>query len=101
MSNTKKRRTFTKSFKLDVITQSEHCGKITELAADLGLRPALIYRWRAEFKGDPQRSFPGNGVEQQTPAEEKIVRLQGELADVKIQRDILKKAMGIFAGPNT
>ncbi|MCW9709267.1 transposase [Fodinibius salsisoli] len=97
MSNKQTRRSFSKEFKLDVIEQSEHCEKITELAADLGLRPALIYRWRAEFKADPQRSFPGNGVEQQTPQEKKIARLQRELAEVKTQRDILKKAMGIFA----
>src|SRR5699024_504046 len=91
------RRTLAKEFKLDVINQSEHCDKITELAADLGLRPALIYRWRAEFKTDPQRSFPGNGVEKQTPEEEKIAKLQRELTNVKMQRDILKKAMGILA----
>lgn len=97
MSNTNKRRTFTKEFKLDVINQSERCNKITELAADLGLRPALIYRWRTEFKGDPQRSFPGNGVQKQTPQENQLSELQCELADVKMQRDILKKAMGIFA----
>lgn len=97
MSNKQTRRSFSKEFKLDVIEQSEHCEKITELAADLGLRPALIYRWRAEFKADPQRSFPGNGVEKQTPQEKKIARLQRELAEVKTQRDILKKAMGIFA----
>jgi transposase len=97
MSNSKTRRTFTKEFKLDVINQSEHCDKITELAADLGLRPELIYRWRSEFKTDPQRSFPGNGVEKQTPEEKKVARLRRELQDVKTQRDILKKAMGIFA----
>jgi hypothetical protein len=35
-------------------------------------------------------------VEKQTPQEKKIARLQGKLQDVKTQRDILKKAMGIF-----
>jgi transposase len=100
MSNTKKRRTFTKEFKLDVINQSEHCAKITELAADLGLRPALIYRWRAELKADPQRSFPGNGIEKKTSGEKQLSELQRKLADVKMQRDILKKAMGIFTDRN-
>src|SRR5699024_9698799 len=97
MSNKQTRSSFTKEFKLDVINQSEHCDKITDLAADLGLRPELIYRWRSEFKADPERSFPGNGVEKQTAEEKKITALQRELADIKMQRDILKKAMGIFA----
>jgi transposase len=97
----KSRRTFTKQFKQDVVQQSEHCEKITALAADLGLRPELIYRWRSEFRANPQRSFPGRGIPKQTPEEEQIARLKAELADVRMQRDILKKAMGIFTDPNT
>lgn len=97
MSNKQTRRTFTTEFKLDVVTRSETCDNIAELASDLGLHPQLVYRWRAEHKADPARSFPGNGVEKQTPQEKKIARLQRDLQDVKNQRDILKKAMGIFA----
>jgi transposase len=96
MSNKQTRRTFTTEFKLDVVNQSETCDNIAELANDLGLHPQLVYRWRAEHKDDPARSFPGNGVEKQTPDEEKIAQLQGELDDMRIQRDILKKAKGIF-----
>jgi transposase len=96
MSKKQTRRTFTTEFKLDVVNQSETCDNIAELATDLGLHPQLVYRWRAEHKADPRRSFPGNGVEKQTPQEKKIARLQGKLQDVKTQRDILKKAMGIF-----
>ncbi|NGP88129.1 transposase [Fodinibius halophilus] len=47
--STTNRRTFTKQFKQDVVQQSQHCDTITELAADLGLRPELIYRWRSEL----------------------------------------------------
>jgi transposase len=96
MSKKQTRRTFTKEFKIDVVNQSDACDNIADLAHDLGLHPQLVYSWRREFKSDPARSFPGNGVEKQTPQEKKIARLQRELQDVKTQRDILKKAMGIF-----
>jgi len=96
----KSRRTFTKQFKQDVVRQSEHCEKITELAADLGLRPELIYRWRAELRTNPNRSFPGCGNPNRTPEEEQIAQLKNEVADLRMQRDILKKAMGIFTDPN-
>ena len=97
---TKQRRTFTKQFKQDVVQQSEHCEKITQLAADLGLRPELIYRWRAELRDHPKRSFPGRGIPNQTPEEKKIARLEARVADLQMQRDILKKAMGIPANQN-
>lgn len=96
MSKKQIRRTYTTEFKLDVVNQSENCDNISKLATDLGLHPQLVYRWRAEHKADPARSFPGNGVEKQTPQEKKIAQLRRELQDVKTQRDILKKAMGIF-----
>jgi len=93
----KARNTYSKEFKLDVIEQSNHCDNIKALADDLGLPAQRIYRWRSEYKADPERSFPGNGVEKQSPEEKKIAALQAELDDVRMQRDILKKAMGIFA----
>jgi transposase len=97
MSKKQTRSTYTAEFKLDVVNQSENCDNISTLASDLGLHPQLVYRWRREFKSDPERSFPGNGVDKQTPQEKEITKLKRELQDVKTQRDILKKAMGIFA----
>lgn len=99
--STTNRRTFTKQFKQDVVQQSQHCETITELAADLGLRPELIYRWRSELRDDPQGSFPGRGIPKQTPEEEQIAQLKAKVADLRNQRNILKKAMGIFADQNT
>lgn len=100
MSKNKTRRSFSKEFKLDVITQSYQRENIKELATELGLRPELIYRWRSEYGTDPQRSFPGQGNPKQTPEEAELARLQRENADLRMERDILKKAIGIFSKKN-
>lgn len=47
MGKKQNRKNYTKEFKLDVIQQSYRRENITELASELGLRPALIYKWRA------------------------------------------------------
>lgn len=96
MAQHNSRRSFTKQFKLDVIAQSYRCDKITELAQDLGLRAELIYRWRSQYRDAPEEPFPGNGVPRQTPEEKELAELKRELAEVRMERDILKKAMGIF-----
>jgi transposase len=96
MVENKKRRTFSREFKLDVINRSEHCEKITDLAAELDLTPELIYRWRSEFKSDPEKSFPGRGGEKQASEDQRIAGMERELAEVKKQRDTLKKALAIF-----
>ena len=64
MSTKKTRKRYSKEFKLDVIQQSYLRENIRELANELGLRPELIYKWRAvyEDRQPTQQPFPGNGV---------------------------------------
>lgn len=90
------RRTFTKEFKLDVIQQSHQRENIRELADELGLRVGLIYKWRAAYQDKPDTSFSGRGVEALTAEQQELARLKRELADARMERDILKKAIGIF-----
>ncbi len=95
-----KRRSYSKEFKLDVIGQSYQRDNIRELAEELGINPGLIYSWRSEYKNQPQKSFPGNGIPRQTPQEKELAQLKNQLADVRTERDTLKKAMGIFTTKN-
>ena len=90
-----KRRSYSKAFKLDVIQQSYQRENIRELAEELGINPGLIYAWRSEYKKKPQQSFPGKGIPSRTPEEKELAELKKELADVRMERDILKKAIGI------
>tara|TARA_Y100000816_G_C25717193_1_gene378319 strand:+ start:132 stop:434 length:303 start_codon:yes stop_codon:yes gene_type:complete len=96
----KERKTFTREFKLDVIQQSYHRENIRELADELGLRVALIYKWRGEYQANPTKSFPGQGVEALTPQEQQLRALEKENAELRMERDILKKAIGIFGKTN-
>lgn len=98
--NKTERKTFTKEFKLDVIQQSYHRENIRELASELGIRAELIYKWRARYQGSPEQSFPGKGVQALTPQEQKLRVLQKENAELRMERDILKKAIGIFGKTN-
>ena len=97
MRNKPQRKTFTREFKLDVIQQSYHRENIRELATELGIQPALIYKWRSRYQASPQQSFPGRGVEALTPEEQKLHALQKENAQLRMERDILKKAIAIFS----
>jgi len=91
-----KRTIFTKEFKLDVIQQSYTRENIRELAAELGIRAELIYKWRAGYQQRTAQSFPGRGIEALTPEEQKLRTLEKENASLRMERDILKKAIGIF-----
>lgn len=97
------RKQYSKQFKLDVIQQSYLRENIRELASELGLRPALIYKWRAAYESQQSsdsQSFPGNGVPSLTPEQAELQRIKAENAELRMERDILKKAIGIFGKTN-
>jgi transposase len=97
MEQKQTRKQYTKQFKLDVISQSYQRDNIRELATELGLAPALIYKWRAAYGADGPIAFPGQGVEKLTDEQAELKRLEHENADLRMERDILKKAIGLFS----
>lgn len=65
-----------------------------DLDLDLDLHENVLRKWVREAKADPQSAFPGNG--QMKPEQHEIERLRRELARIKAERDILKKAAVYF-----
>jgi transposase len=90
----KQRRRFDKQFKIDAVNLLETSGKTaTEVAADLGIRRDALSRWKREIREENKKAFPGHG----NPRDEEVARLRKENADLKIEREILKKALAIFS----
>lgn len=100
MGKKKTRKSYSKQYKLDVIQQSYLRDNISELASELGLSPALIYKWRAAYGGGSPNPFPGKGVENLSPEQAELQRIKAENAELRMERDILKKAIGIFGKTN-
>jgi len=95
--NTKRtRRRFTKEFKHEAIHLVEdRDSSVSEIASNLGISPALLYRWIREHENDQDYTFPGNG--KLKAPDEKIGRLENQVKDLQEEREILKKALTIFS----
>ena len=91
------RKKYDKEFKLTVVELSLLRGKVKEVAEEYGIDPQMLSSWRSQYKNHKEIAFPGNGKKMQTEAEKEISRLQKELADARMERDILKKALSIFS----
>lgn len=72
-------------------------GQVKEVAEELGIDPQLLSTWKYQFRNDKDIAFPGNGKKKRTPQEEENAMLRKELADARLERDILKKAISIFS----
>ena len=96
-----KRRKFSPEFKREAVRLLEHADKpAAEIALDLGIRRNQLYKWRDEVNAKGETAFQGAG-RKPLDQESEISRLRRELAVVKEERDILKKAAQYFAREST
>ena len=93
-----RRRKYDSDFKRNAVQLSGEPGRsVAEVAENLGIAKDLLYRWRREHQTREGLAFPGHGREALSPQDQRIRELEKELQDTKMERDILKKAMGIFS----
>ncbi|MGQ7869777.1 IS3 family transposase [Sunxiuqinia sp. sy24] len=85
------RKKFDKEFNKKAIELSYARGNASEIADELGIDRALLYRWRKEFSQYKDNSFPGYGNPKMTDLERENARLQKELREARMERDIPKK----------
>jgi transposase len=67
------------------------------LARELGIRVTLLYKWRKEYEEFGEGIFPEKGNLKLTSEQEKIHELERRFKDTELERDILKKVIGIFS----
>jgi transposase len=90
------RRVFGREFKLEAVKLIKERGvAVAQAARDLDVAESVLRRWVREEGADPQHSFPGHG--QVKPEQQEITQLRREVARLKAERDILKKAAAYFA----
>ena len=95
------RRKFTKEQKLEIVNQSmSEDISIESLAEQYKIQANSIYKWRRQYLRYEDASFPGNGNKLMSPEEQEIARLKKQLKEVELEKEILKKALGIFSSPD-
>lgn len=89
------RRMFTEEFKHEAVKLTRQPGASkAAIARDLGIGANLLGRWCREQEG--KASSPCRN-KADAVSSQKFDSMRRELAKVKMERDILKKALGYFA----
>ena len=93
---TRKRRSFSEEFKLEAVRMVLDGGRsVSGVARELGISANGLRRWKQGYERDAPAAFPGHG-RVRSPDEE-VRRLQREVAVLRQERDVLKKATEFFA----
>jgi len=94
------RRQFSRDFKREAVHLVVVRGvSVAQVARDLDLHQSVLRRWVREHSNSPDTAFPGHG--KLKPEDDEVRRLRREVAKLKAERDILKKAAAYFAKDQT
>ncbi len=90
------RQRFTAEFKREAVRLLQRGAKpVTQLAAELGIPRNRLYKWRDALQAQCEHAFPGHG--RRSPQHLELTRVRRELARLKEENVILKKATAYFA----
>jgi len=90
------RRKFDKAFKEQVVLRIlSNESTIGDSAKELDVHYTTVRDWVRYYKRDGANAFPGSG--NLTPEEDEMRKLRKQLADLKEENEILKKAAAYFA----
>jgi transposase len=90
------RKTYTREFKVQAVRMMTEQGlSVSEVARRLGVGQNCLRNWRAAARELGEQAFPGHG--NLTPEQDELRSLRAEVARLRAERDLLKKAAAYFA----
>lgn len=87
----RKRRAFSREYKIEVIREIEQGVKQAEVCRKHGLHPVLVNKWRKTYHQYPETAFQGNG--KQYKDEAKIADLEQLVGKLYVENEFLKKTL--------
>ena len=92
----KTRKKYDQNFKLDVIKKIETEGcNVNDVAAEYGINANMISRWKKQLEEQDNNAVPQERLAK-GQVNDDLATLSRELAEVKSDREILKKALEVL-----
>ena len=98
------RRHFTDEFKQEAIALLVSSGRpLSQIASELGISPSMLRNWRngsgGRDAGSAWHPIPASAPHSASDPAAELSRLRRENDRLRMERDILKKAVAIFSEP--
>ena len=96
----KPRRKYDAEFREDVLKMVFAGRPVQEIATSLGINANMIHKWRSRYTNTMSPVAPLSSVVLAAVPGAEHERIKARLREVEQERDILKKALGIFSRGN-
>lgn len=87
-------KVYEQEFKVMLVELLNSGRKVQEVSDEYGLNGTMLRRWKREYEA---KSGDFSKKREVSPEEQELKTLRKELREVTLERDILKKAVGIFS----
>lgn len=94
MTSKTRRAQYTLEFKLEAVRLVKTGQSMAVVSASLGIAAQTLHNW---VKAEREGKLTGAGTKPVSPEQMELARLRAEVARLKMERDILKKAAAYFA----
>ncbi len=92
----KRHRKYDADFKKEVLKMIESGRSVPDISQSLGIGSNLIYTWAKRSRSSSAGSNSGGSI---LVVDEEKLSLNKRIKELEMERDILKKALGIFSRP--
>lgn len=90
------RKKYTPEYKKEIVKLVTETGKKpAQVAKDIGVHEATLYKWLSQYTSYGKDAFPGKGNLRNDAKE--MREMKKKIADLEEENAILKKAMAIFS----
>jgi transposase len=95
-----KRQTYTAEFTCEAVRLvTEHGYRVAAAARHVGLHAQMLQRWNRALAARANGAFPGKG--RRSPDQEEVHYLREDQKRLRMERDLLKKALSCVASEST
>lgn len=89
---------YSQEFKLNALNLLQEGKSLSEILKNLGIRVNRLCTWRRRYQLHGDKASQGPGIRlPKNEQQEELWRLKKEVIKLKMERDILKKALSIFS----
>jgi transposase len=90
----KKRRQFSREFKLQVIREIENGVPAAQISRQHQIGESLLHKWKKQYRKDPHNAF--NGAGKPSSQDAKIADLERTIGQLYLENAFLKKTVNHF-----
>jgi transposase len=91
------RQRYSREFKINAVELANQNGNLREVSEQLKVSFETLRLWRKAYRDGKLRLDSAIPEKQKSKEEIELAHLKKELYEIKLERDILKKAVGIFS----